>query len=184
MLYHASLARLKPLVRPLRSSCSGKSDGVLEMNHDLGSDTSMPLFVFSKSSMYDASSCVPPACPAMSCANSPVNDICDGCVRWRKGSLSSMLVSHWLSFFQLRLRPQSMLLSGSEPMVTFDVSGCSWRRWNVPPMKKSLVKSYSKLMPNIVLRVMPKSVLLSRLTFTLVPASMILWLSIVTSPAE
>ena len=81
MLYHAIRALLKPLVSPVRSSCSGKSDGVLEMNHDFGSDTSMPFLVFSKSSIYDASSCVPPACPAMSCANSPVNDICEGCVR-------------------------------------------------------------------------------------------------------
>lgn len=65
------------------------------------------------------------------------------------------MVSHWLSFFQLMLSPQRMLLSGSEPMVTFDVSGCSCSRWNVPPMKKSLVKSYSQLSPNMVLRSMP-----------------------------
>ena len=155
MVYHAIWARLKPLASVCLSLDSANMDGTLESTHDLGSDTSMPFFVFSKSSMYDALSCVPPACPAMSCANSVVSDICEGCVQCRNGILSSMLVSHWLSFFQLRLMPHSMLLSGSEPMATFDVSACSCRCCSVPLSWKFLEKSYSQFTPNIVLRIMP-----------------------------
>ena len=112
----------------------------------------MAFFVFSKSSRYDALSCVPLACPAMSCANSPVKEICDGCVQWRNGILSSRLVSHWLSFFQFTLSPHKVLLSGSEPIATFVVSDCSDRCWNVPLSWKFFEKSYSQLSPTIVLR--------------------------------
>ncbi|CDD05929.1 unknown [Prevotella sp. CAG:592] len=126
--------------------------GTLDIIHDDGVLTSMVFFVFSKSSIYEALSCVPLACPAMSWANSPVKDICDGWVQWRNGILSSTLVSHWLSFFQLMLRPQRVLLSGSDPIDTFVVSACSDRCWKVPLSWKFLVKSYSQFSPSIVFR--------------------------------
>ena len=69
-------------------------------------------------------------------------------------------------------------------MVTFEVSVCSLRCCNVPPIWKFLVKSYSQLKPTIVLRCIPYSVLDSSDTLTEVPASMMLWLRMVTSPAE
>jgi hypothetical protein len=123
------------------------------MVHACGPDTSMPLVVFSKSSRYEALSCVPLACPAMRWANSPVNVICEGCVRCRPGSLSSTLVSHWLSFFQFMLMPQRVLFSGSEPMLTFVVSDCSEMCCTVPLSWKFFVKSYSQFMPSMVLRI-------------------------------
>ncbi len=66
-----------------------------------------------------------------------------------------MLVSHWLSFFQFTLMPHRMLLSGSEPIVTFDVRACSCRYWNVPLSENSFVKSYCQLNPIIVFLVIP-----------------------------
>ena len=77
-----------------------------------------------------------------------------------------------------------MLLSGSLPMVTFDVSDCSLSLWNVPLSWKSLVKSYSQFTPYMVFRCMPYSVSVSSDTFIDVPASMMLWFRMVTSPAE
>ena len=140
MVYHAS---------------RGNIDGTDEITHDVGVDTLMVFFEFSKSSIYDALSCVPRLCPAMSWANSPVNDMCDGCVRWSNGSLSSILVSHWLSRFQLTLMPQRVLLSGSAPIATLFVSDCSERCCMVPDSWKFLEMSYSQFIPNIVLRCMP-----------------------------
>ena len=166
------------------SAYSGNIVGTLDSVHDLGSSTSMPFLAFSKSSMYEALSCVPPAVPAMRCANSPVKEICDGWVQCSSGSLSSMRVSHWLSVFQFMFSPHKVFFSGSEPMVTFDVSVCSLRCCSVPPIWKFLVKSYSQLKPTIVLRCMPYSVFDSSDTLTEVPASMMLWLRMVTSPAE
>ena len=144
------------------------------MVHALGSLTSMRLVELSKSSMYEALSCVPLAVPAMSWANSPVNVICEGCVQWSRGILLSMRVSHWLSVFQLMFAPQRVFFSGSEPMTTFDVSACSLRCCSVPPIWKSFEKSYSQLKPIIVLRCMPYSVFDSSETLTLVPASIML----------
>ena len=95
-----------------------------------------------------------------------------------------MSVSHWLSCFQLMFSPQSMLLSGSLPMVTFEVSDCSLSFWNVPLSWKSLEKSYSQFTPYMVFLCIPYSVSVSSETFTDVPASMMLWLRMVTSPAE
>ena len=69
-------------------------------------------------------------------------------------------------------------------MVTLEVSDCSESFWNVPLICRSLEKSYSQLRPIKVLRCMPYSVSLSNDTFTDVPASMMLWLRMVTSPAE
>ncbi len=159
-------------------------DGTLEIIHDVGSLTSMQFLVFSKSSRYEALSCVPLAVPAMSLANSPVKEICDGCVQCRPGSASNRFVSHWLSVFQFRLMPHSVFFSGSAPMLTFDVSVCSLRCSSVPPNWKFLENSYSQLKPIIVLRCMPYSALLSSDTLTFVPASMMLWFRMVTSPAE
>ena len=150
MVYQAMRERLKPERSVFLSFDSWNIDGTLEIIHDVGVDTSMVFFVFSKSSMYDALSCVPWLCPAMSCANSPENDMEEGCVRCSNGILSSMLVSHWLSFFQFMLSPQMVLLSGSEPMFTLLVSGCSERCWNVPESWKFFDMSYSQLRPNIV----------------------------------
>ena len=144
----------------------------------------MAFFAFSKSSIYDALSCVPLAVPEISWANSPVNEICDGCVQWSRGSRSNMRVSHWLSVFQLTFRPHKVFFSGSEPIVTFDVSACSLRCCSVPPNWKFFEKSYSQLKPIIRLRCMPYSVFDSSDTLTLVPASMMLWFRMVTSPAE
>ena len=95
-----------------------------------------------------------------------------------------MRVSHWLSVFQLMFTPHSVFFSGSEPIVTFDVRACSDRCCSVPPICRFFEKSYSQLKPNIRLRCMPYSVSLSNDTLTLVPASMILWFRMVTSPAE
>ena len=81
IVYHASRERLKPERNVVMSACSGNIDGTDDIIHDVGVDTSMAFFEFSKSSIYDALSCVPRLCPAMSWANSPVNDMCDGCVR-------------------------------------------------------------------------------------------------------
>ena len=91
----------------------------------------------------------------MSCANSPVNCICEGCVTCRKGILFRTLVSHCDSFFQLRFKPQMVLFSGSSPIDTFDVSACSDRCISVPPRIRSFEKSYSQFTPYIVLRCIP-----------------------------
>ena len=120
------------------------------MNHEVGVDTSMAFFVFSKSSRYEALSCVPCDCPAIRCANSADKEMLDGWVRCNNGNLSRMLVSHWLSFFQLRFTPQMVLLSGSAPIATFVVRACSERCLNVPLIWKFLLKSYSQFMPNMV----------------------------------
>ena len=82
------------------------------------------------------------------------------------------------------LAPQRVFFKGSEPIVTFEVSACSERCWKVPPIWRFFEKSYSQFRPTIVLRCIPYSVLDSNDTLTLVPASMILWLRMVTSPAE
>ena len=131
---------------------SGNIDGTLDSIHDVGVRILILLVEFSKSSIYEALSCVPLLCPAMSWANSPVKEIWEGWVRWRKGSLSRILVSHWLSFFQFTLRPQMVLFSGSLPMLTFEVRACSERCISVPLNRKFLLKSYSQFTPNIVLR--------------------------------
>ena len=94
MVYHAICALLYPLASVVLSELSANIDGTLDSTHDFGDDTSIPFFVFSKSSIYEASSCTPLACPAISCANSPLKEICDGWVTCRNGSLSSMSVSH------------------------------------------------------------------------------------------
>ncbi|EJW94725.1 hypothetical protein EVA_17164 [gut metagenome] len=67
-------------------------------------------------------------------------------------------------------------------MATFVVKGFSPRCMKVPPNWKSLEKSYWKLRPNMVLRCIPKSVLLSRLTLMAVPASRMLLLRMRTIP--
>ncbi len=61
-----------------------------------------------------------------------------------------MFVSHWLSFFQFMFKPQRVLFSGSEPIVTFVVNACSERCWNVPLIWKFFEKSYSQFRPIIV----------------------------------
>ncbi len=71
------------------------------------------------------------------------------------GILSIRFVSHWLSFFHDRLTPHSVFFSGSSPIFTFVVSGCSFRNMNVPPTMKSLLTSYCMLKPTSVLRCMP-----------------------------
>ena len=91
----------------------------------------------------------------MSCAYSPVKLMLDGAVQCMSGSLSSQSVSRWLCFFHEMFTPHIVLLSGSLPMVTFVVSGFSPRCMNVPPIWKSLEKSYSHVMPKSVLRCMP-----------------------------
>ena len=80
-------------------------------------------------------------------------------------------------------RPHSVFFSGSSPIVTFDVRACSDRCCSVPPTWKFFEKSYSQFKPTIVLRCMPYSVFDSSDTLTLVPASIMLWLRMVTSPA-
>ena len=77
-----------------------------------------------------------------------------------------------------------VLLSGSLPIATLVVSACSLRCCSVPPSWKFLEKSYCQFMPNIVLRCILKSVFDSSETLIGVPASMRLWLSMRTSPAE
>ena len=67
-----------------------------------------------------------------------------------------------------------VLLKGSSPMVTFEVSACSLRCISVPPIVRLLESSYSQLTPNMVLRCIPYSVSDSSDTFTLVPASIML----------
>ena len=134
---------------------SGNIDGTLDIIHDDGELTSIVFLASSKSSIYDALSCVPLLCPAISCANSADRDMFDGCVTCRNGILLSIFVSHWLSFFQFRLSPQIVLFSGSLPIVTFEVSACSDRCWNVPPIWKFFEKSYSQFNPSIVLRDIP-----------------------------
>ena len=63
-----------------------------------------------------------------------------------------MLVSHWLSCFQLMLSPQRVLFSGSEPIDTFVVSACSDKCWIVPLIWKFFEKSYCQFSPKNVLR--------------------------------
>ena len=84
---------------------------------------------------------MPPACPAINWANSPVKEIWEGCVTCRKGILSSIFVSHWLSFFQFTLMPHRVLFTGSEPRFTFVVRDCSERCCMVPLNWKSEEKS-------------------------------------------
>ena len=67
--------------------------GTEDMIQEVGEETSMVFLVFSKSSIYDALSCVPCACPAINCANSAESEIFEGCETCRNGILSSMLVS-------------------------------------------------------------------------------------------
>ena len=67
-----------------------------------------------------------------------------------------------------------VLLTGSEPIETFDVRLCSERCWKVPLMLKSLVKSYCQLTPNMDFLSIAYSDWLSSETFTDVPASMML----------
>ena len=117
-------------------------------------------------------------------ANSPVKEMCEGCFTWRKGILLSIDVSHCDSCFQFTFKPQMVLLSGSSPMATFEMRACSERCISVPPNWKFFEKSYSQFTPTIVLRCMPYSVSDSNDTLTLVPASMMLWFRMVTSPAE
>ena len=112
----------------------------------------MPFFVYSKSSIYDAPPCVPLGLPANSRAYSPVKFIDDGADVCTNGSLSIMLVSHWLSFLYDTLKPTTELLSGSSLMLTFVVSGFSLMCCSVPPIMKSLLNVYSQFMPSIVLR--------------------------------
>ena len=52
--YHANCERLKPLFSEVLSADSSNIDGTLESTHDVGVETSIELFVFSKSSMYEA----------------------------------------------------------------------------------------------------------------------------------
>ena len=65
------------------------------------------------------------------------------------------LVSHWLSRFQLRLKPTRVFLRGSAPMVTLVVRACSVRCCRVPLIWKFFEKSYSQFTPNMVLRICP-----------------------------
>ena len=51
--------------------------------------------------------------------------------------------------------PQIVLFSGSLPMATFDVRGCSPKCMSVPPTWNFFDTSYWKSTPNIVLRCMP-----------------------------
>ena len=55
----------------------------------------------------------------------------------------------------LRLTPHCVLFKGSDPIATFVVSACSERCRNVPLIWKFLLKSYSQLTPNMVLRDCP-----------------------------
>ena len=153
-------------------------------SHCDGEEMSTPFSVFSKSSMYDASLCTSFDVPASSLANSADRLIDDGSVQLMSGSMSMTFVSHWLCFFHDRFKPQRKLLSGSDPISTFVVSGFSDSDMSVPPSFRSSEKSYFQLSPNTVLRCMLNRVLLSSDTCTSVPASMMFWLSIVTVPDE
>ena len=183
MVYQANCDRLKPLVNPVWSLLSTNIDGTLDNIQLVGVETSILSVAFSKSSRYEALSCTPWFCPAMSWANSPENEMDEGWVSLRNGMRSSTLVSHWLSFFQLTFKPHRVLLSGSIPIDTLVLRGCSERCCSVPDSWKLLEKSYSQFMPSMVLRSCMYSDWLSNDTFTAVPASMILWLRMVTSPA-
>ena len=143
---------------------------------------SMPFLAFSKSSIYEALPCAPLLLPAMSWAKSAVKLMDEGVVHSTNGNLSSIFVNHWLCFFQERFTPHIVLLRGSLPIATLVVKGFSPRCMSVPPTWKFLEKSYCQLNPNMVLRCMPYSVLLSRLTLTGVPASRMLLLRILTIP--
>ena len=59
MVYHASNERLNPLRKVVLSLCSGNMEGTLDMTHEVGVETSIFVVVFSKSSKYEALSCVP-----------------------------------------------------------------------------------------------------------------------------
>ena len=59
MLYHASKLRLYPLLSVVLSVDSEKSEGTLDITQLVGWLISIVFFVFSKSSKYDAWSCVP-----------------------------------------------------------------------------------------------------------------------------
>ena len=67
-------------------------------------------------------------------------------------------------------------------MATFDVRGFSFTLRNVPPKDRLFDSSYSQFKPTMVFRMEPYSLLSSRLTLILVPASKMLWLMMVTSP--
>ena len=183
-LYQANKARFMPLVTSVLSPLSWKVEGTLDMVHCLGLLRSIYDLASSKSSIYEALSCVPPAVRAISWANSPVNEIYEGSFTCRNGILFNIEVSHWLSCFQFTFSPHMVLLRGSDPIVTFEVCACSCKCINVPPIWKLFEKSYSQFNPNIVLRRVLYSVFDSNDTFTFVPASMMLWFRIVTSPAE
>ena len=137
MVYQLMWARSYPVrmsfVRLLWGMPLGKAASI----HCDGDLMSMPFSVLSKSSIYDASLCTSLDVPASRRANSADRFIDDGSVQLMNGSLSIMLVSHWLCFFQLRLNPHRKFCKGSEPMSTFDVSGFSDSDSNVPPNMKS-----------------------------------------------
>ena len=100
------------------------------------------------------------------------------------GRRSTIFVSHWLCFFHEKLKPHKKFCNGSEPISTFVVKGFSVSDINVPPNWKSSEKSYFQFRPSTVLRCILNRVLLSSETSTLVPASMMFWLRMVTVPAE
>ena len=69
--------------------------------------------------------------------------------------MSSIDVSHCDSCFQLTFRPHIVLLNGSLPIDTFEVSACSERCITVPPNWRLFESSYSQFSPTIVLRCIP-----------------------------
>ena len=135
------MALLYPYARLPESLLSGNMLGVLEIVQYVGCVRLFLMLLLSKSSRYEALPCTLWFCPAMSCANSPLNVSMLGCVHCMSGSLSKILVSHWLSFFQLRCTPQSVFFNGSLPMLTFVVRGCSFRYISVPPKVRFLLSS-------------------------------------------
>ena len=132
--------------------------------------------------MYEACPCTLSETSDWRAAISALKFMLEGLVAFTNGILSMILVMAWLSWFQFRFRPYMVLTSGSSPMVTLLVSGFSFRCMNVPPIWKLGLKSYIQLSPAMVLRCMLYSVLLSNCTLTLVPASIMLWLMMVTVP--
>ena len=184
MVYQLMRARSYPVRMSFERLLYGNPVGNDESNHCDGDFRSMPFSVLSKSSMYDASFCTCFDVPASRRANSADRLIDEGSVQLMSGNLSMMFVSHWLCFFHERLKPHKKFCKGSEPMSTFDVSGFSESDISVPPNLKSSEKSYFQLSPRTVLRCMLNRVLLSSDTCTSVPASIMLWLRIVTVPDE
>ena len=142
-------ALLYPLATVVLSELSANIDGTLEIIQEVGIDTFIEFWYF-RNHLYTKHY------PKYLM---PVRDqLCKFACKWNLWRCRTMQERYFVQyvgvsltfFFQFMFTPHSVLLSGSDPIVTFEVRACSERCCNVPLIWKFLEKSYSQLIPNIV----------------------------------